>query len=100
MAVVGLRSVLVPLPGAPGDHQTANAAHLAAVGGSVMVPDAEMDGTRMVEEVESLLRAPGLLDAMGREAAASGRRDADDRVADLLEQHARRLRQGSRRRRK
>ncbi|MDE0217149.1 MAG: undecaprenyldiphospho-muramoylpentapeptide beta-N-acetylglucosaminyltransferase [bacterium] len=100
LAVVGLPSVLVPLPGAPGDHQTANAAHLAAVGGAVMVPDAEMDGTRMVEEVESLLRAPGLLDAMGREAAASGRRDADDRVADLLEQHARRLRQGSRRRRK
>ena len=89
LAVVGLPSVLVPLPGAPGDHQTANATHLAAVGGAVMVPDAEMGGTRMVEEVDSLLKVPGLLGAMGEEAAAVGRRDADNRVVDLLEQHAR-----------
>ena len=89
LAVVGLPSVLVPLPGAPGDHQTANAAHLAAVGGAVMVPDTEMDGSRMVEEVDSLLKVPGLLGAMGQEAAGVGRRDADNRVVDLLEQHAR-----------
>ena len=89
LAVVGLPSVLIPLPGAPGDHQTANAAHLAAVGGAVMVPDAEMDGARMVEEVDTLLKVPGLLGAMGEEAAAVGRRDADSRVAELLEQHAR-----------
>ena len=89
LALVGLPSVLVPLPGAPGDHQTANAAHLVAVGGAVMVPDSEMNGARMVEEVDNLLTAPGLLGAMGREAAGAGRRDADSRVADLLEQHAR-----------
>ena len=96
LAVLGLPSVLVPLPGAPGDHQTANAAHLAAVGGAVVVPDAEMDGTRMVEEVDALLRVPGLLGAMGQEAAGVGRRDADNRVADLLEQHARSPHQGNR----
>ena len=96
LAVLGLPSVLVPLPGAPGDHQTANAAHLAAVGGAVVVPDAEMDGTRMVEEVDALLRVPGLLGAMGQKAAGVGRRDADNRVADLLEQHARSPHQGNR----
>jgi len=89
LAVVGLASVLVPLPGAPGDHQTANASQLAALGGAVLVPDPEMDGSRMVAEVEKLLGVPGLLDAMGREAAGLGRRDADNRVAGLLEQHAR-----------
>lgn len=94
LAVVGLPSVLVPLPGAPGDHQTANATHLAAVGGAVLVSDAEMDGTRMVTEVDSLLKVPGLLAAMGREAAGLARRDADNRVADLLEEHARSPRQG------
>ncbi|MCY3910961.1 MAG: undecaprenyldiphospho-muramoylpentapeptide beta-N-acetylglucosaminyltransferase [bacterium] len=96
LAVVGLPSILVPLPGAPGDHQTANAAHLAAVGGAVVVPDAEMDGARMAEEVDTLLKVPGLLGAMGKEAAAVGRRDADNRVADLLEEHARRPQQGRR----
>ena len=96
MAVLGLPSVLVPLPGAPGDHQTANAAYIAAVGGAVVVPDAEMDGARMVKEVDSLLKVPGLLEAMGQEAAGVGRRDADNRVADLVEQHARSSHQGNR----
>lgn len=89
LAVVGLASVLVPLPGAPGDHQTANASQLAALGGAVLVPDGEMDGDRMVAEVDNLLKVPGLLNAMAREAAGLGRRDADNRVADLLEEHAR-----------
>ena len=89
LAVVGLASVLVPLPGAPGDHQTANAAQMAALGGAVLVPDAEMDGDRMVAEVDNLLKVPGRVEAMGREAARLGRRDADNRVADLLEKHAR-----------
>ncbi|WP_419929033.1 undecaprenyldiphospho-muramoylpentapeptide beta-N-acetylglucosaminyltransferase [Candidatus Poriferisocius sp.] len=93
LAVVGLASVLVPLPGAPGDHQTANAAQLAARGGAVLVPDAEMDGERMVLEADQLLKVPGILNAMGREAADLGFRDADDRVADLLEVHARAPRQ-------
>ncbi|MCY4134062.1 MAG: undecaprenyldiphospho-muramoylpentapeptide beta-N-acetylglucosaminyltransferase [bacterium] len=93
LAVVGLASVLVPLPGAPGDHQTANAAQLGARGGAVLVPDAEMDGDRMVVEVEKLLKVPGILNAMGREASDLGYRDADDRVADLLEVHARGPRQ-------
>ena len=94
LAVVGLASVLVPLPGAPGDHQTANAAQLAALGGAVLVPDAEMDGTRMVAEVDSMVKVPGFLAAMGREAAGLGRRDADNLVADLLEEHARSPLQG------
>ncbi len=93
LAVVGLASVLVPLPGAPGDHQTANAAQLADLGGAVLVPDSEMDGDRMVAEVDKLLNDPRLVEAMGRAAAGLGRRDADNRVADLLEVHARGPRQ-------
>lgn len=97
LAVVGLPSVLIPLPGAPGDHQTANAAGLVAAGGAVMVPDDELDGTRMVTEVGGLLDNPEVLDSMGIAAAGLGRRDADSRVADLLEEHARGLVLGGRR---
>ena len=89
LAVVGLPSVLVPLPGAPGDHQTANAAGLVEAGGAVLVPDAELDGVRLVTEVHRLLETPELLASMGRAAAGLGRRDADNRVADLLEECAR-----------
>ncbi len=52
-------SVLVPLPGSADDHQTANAAHLAAAGGGLLVPEAEI--ARLTAEVVGLLSdAPGL----------------------------------------
>ncbi len=41
LAVVGLPAVLVPLPGAPNDHQTANARALVDAGAARLVPDAE-----------------------------------------------------------
>ena len=37
LAVAGVPSVLVPLPGAPGDHQTANARVLERAGGAVVL---------------------------------------------------------------
>ena len=89
LAAVGLPSILVPLPGAPGDHQTANARHLAGAGAAVLVPDGEMSADRLVREVEGLLGDAGRLAAMGEAAARAGRRDAADAVAELVEQCAR-----------
>ena len=42
LAAAGMPAVLVPLPGAPGDHQTANADGARAAGAAVVVPDAEL----------------------------------------------------------
>jgi UDP-N-acetylglucosamine--N-acetylmuramyl-(pentapeptide) pyrophosphoryl-undecaprenol N-acetylglucosamine transferase len=89
LAAVGLPSILVPLPGAPGDHQTANARHLAGAGAAVLVPDGEMSADRLVREVDGLLSDPGRLAAMGEAAARAGRRDAAGAVAELVEQCAR-----------
>jgi UDP-N-acetylglucosamine--N-acetylmuramyl-(pentapeptide) pyrophosphoryl-undecaprenol N-acetylglucosamine transferase len=88
LAAVGLPSILVPLPGAPGDHQTANARHLADAGAAVLVPDGEMNAGRLVREVEGLLGDPGRLAAMADAAGRVGRRDAADAVAELVEQCA------------
>ncbi|HVL06188.1 MAG TPA: UDP-N-acetylglucosamine--N-acetylmuramyl-(pentapeptide) pyrophosphoryl-undecaprenol N-acetylglucosamine transferase [Acidimicrobiales bacterium] len=88
LAAVGVPSILVPLPGAPGDHQTANARHLADAGAAVLVPDGEMSADRLVREVEGLLGDPGRLAAMGEAAARAGRRDAADAVAELVERCA------------
>jgi UDP-N-acetylglucosamine--N-acetylmuramyl-(pentapeptide) pyrophosphoryl-undecaprenol N-acetylglucosamine transferase len=89
LAAVGLPSILVPLPGAPGDHQTANARNLADAGAAVLVPDGEMNAGRLVREVEGLLGDPGRLAAMAEAAGRVGRRDAADAVAELVEQCAR-----------
>ncbi len=90
LAVVGLPSVLVPLPGAPGDHQTANSRSLEHVGAAMVVPDDELDGARMVAEIERLLADPGRLETMAKAAAAVGRRDAVAAIVDLVAEHARR----------
>ena len=44
LAVVGVPAILVPLPGAPGDHQRANAAVLERVGAAVVLSDPECTG--------------------------------------------------------
>ncbi len=93
LAVTGSPAIVVPLPGAPGDHQTANARGLVEAGAAVMVVDAELDADRLVTEVERLRAADSLGD-MAAAAAELGRPDAAEAVADLVERHARRHRPG------
>jgi UDP-N-acetylglucosamine--N-acetylmuramyl-(pentapeptide) pyrophosphoryl-undecaprenol N-acetylglucosamine transferase len=88
LAAAGLPAVLVPLPGAPGDHQTRNAMALVEAGAGVLVPDAECRGARLAEVAGPLLDDPARLGAMGEAAAALARPDAADRLADLVEEHA------------
>lgn len=90
LAVVGLPAILVPLPGAPSDHQTANARALAASGGAIIVPDAELDGDRLRAEVERLIDDPGRRRRMAAAAGSVGRPDAPDAIARLVVTHARR----------
>ena len=89
LALAGLPSVLVPLPGAPGDHQGANARAMAAAGGAVVVADGELDGARLAQELEALFAEPARLAGMGEAAKALARTDAAAAVAQLVEQSAR-----------
>jgi undecaprenyldiphospho-muramoylpentapeptide beta-N-acetylglucosaminyltransferase len=89
LAEVGLPGLLVPLPIAPRDHQTANAAALVGAGAAILVPDGELDGPRIVRELQPLLDDPDRLVAMGEAARSLAHPDAADRVADLVEAHAR-----------
>jgi undecaprenyldiphospho-muramoylpentapeptide beta-N-acetylglucosaminyltransferase len=85
LTCVGMPSVLVPLPGAPGDHQTANADALVAAGAAVKIPDAELDAPRLASVLDALLADPATLTGMGAAARALGRPDATARFADLVE---------------
>jgi UDP-N-acetylglucosamine--N-acetylmuramyl-(pentapeptide) pyrophosphoryl-undecaprenol N-acetylglucosamine transferase len=89
LAEVGLPGVLVPLPQAPRDHQTANAAALVRAGAAVLIPDAELDGARLVREVQPLIDDPERLARMGAAAHTLARPDAAERVAELVEASAR-----------
>jgi UDP-N-acetylglucosamine--N-acetylmuramyl-(pentapeptide) pyrophosphoryl-undecaprenol N-acetylglucosamine transferase len=89
LAIVGLPAILVPLPHAPGDHQTANARALERVDAAVVVPDAELDASRLAREVDALLADPSDLLRRSRAAQSIARPDAAARVAQLAEEHAR-----------
>jgi UDP-N-acetylglucosamine--N-acetylmuramyl-(pentapeptide) pyrophosphoryl-undecaprenol N-acetylglucosamine transferase len=89
LAVVGLPAILVPLPIAPRDHQTANAEALVQVGGAVRVPDGELDVDRLEDELAPLVKDPERRARMAAAARTVGRRDAAARVADLIEGEAR-----------
>lgn len=89
LTVAGLPAILVPLPGAPGDHQGANARRLAAAGAAVLVPDSELDATRLGLELDRLIDDAPAREAMGRAAGELARPDAAAAVATLAEEHAR-----------
>lgn len=89
LAVAGVPAVLVPLPGAPGDHQTANARVLERAGAAVLLPDPDCTAAGLVGEVERLLADPDRLAAMGTAARSAGRPDAADAGAAVVEANAR-----------
>jgi UDP-N-acetylglucosamine--N-acetylmuramyl-(pentapeptide) pyrophosphoryl-undecaprenol N-acetylglucosamine transferase len=89
LTAAGLPAVLVPLPGAPGDHQSRNAATLADAGAALVVPDSECDADRLDAVVSQLLTAPAQLATMSHAARALARPDAAARLADLVEEVAR-----------
>jgi UDP-N-acetylglucosamine--N-acetylmuramyl-(pentapeptide) pyrophosphoryl-undecaprenol N-acetylglucosamine transferase len=88
LLVSGVPAILVPLPGAPRDHQTRNAEALVALGAAVHVPDPECDGERLVKELEALLADPERLEAMGEAARRHAHPDAAARIAELVDAHA------------
>ena len=85
LAVTNTPAVLVPLPGAPGDHQTANGRALEAVGGAEVVPDSTFDAELMTATVTRLLAKPEILAAMREGSGRAARLDAASAVVDLVE---------------
>jgi UDP-N-acetylglucosamine--N-acetylmuramyl-(pentapeptide) pyrophosphoryl-undecaprenol N-acetylglucosamine transferase len=90
LAALGLPSILIPLPGARGDEQTANARVLADAGAAVLLPERELSPERLVAEVRGLLEAPARLRAMAGRARALATPDAAERLVDLVLALARR----------
>ena len=76
--------VLVPLPTAAADHQTANARTLEAAGAAINLPQAELTADRLDTTIRSLLSDPAAMTRLAEGAAARARprRGRDDRATD------------------
>jgi UDP-N-acetylglucosamine--N-acetylmuramyl-(pentapeptide) pyrophosphoryl-undecaprenol N-acetylglucosamine transferase len=85
LAVAGRPSILVPLPAAIDDHQSANARALAASGGAWVVPQPQFTPASLASMLEEKLADPAALARAAASARLQARDDAASRLADLVE---------------
>jgi len=90
----GRPAILVPYPHAADDHQARNAEPLVASGAAVVVPNAQLTGAALADEIAAILDTPGRLEAMAAAALSRGRPDAADRVIALISRLAQPLPEG------
>ncbi|MBS97521.1 MAG: undecaprenyldiphospho-muramoylpentapeptide beta-N-acetylglucosaminyltransferase [Oceanospirillaceae bacterium] len=80
LAIAGVASILIPLPNAIDDHQTANAGFISEAGGGVRAKQSELTAQRLSELLTELSDRDKLLQMAGA-AKALARPDAGEQVA-------------------
>ncbi|MDG2045976.1 MAG: undecaprenyldiphospho-muramoylpentapeptide beta-N-acetylglucosaminyltransferase [Halioglobus sp.] len=86
LCVVGRPAILVPLPHAIDDHQTANARVLTDCGGAVLLCQHELNEDAVVSLLQEFVRTPQRLSAMAAAAFAAAAPDAAARVSNCCEE--------------
>jgi UDP-N-acetylglucosamine--N-acetylmuramyl-(pentapeptide) pyrophosphoryl-undecaprenol N-acetylglucosamine transferase len=86
LCVMGRPAILVPLPHAIDDHQTANARALTDCGGARLLPQSTMTAESVQDLLRDLSADPQLLSAMAAAAFAAATPDAAARVSDCCEE--------------
>ncbi len=84
LAIAGLPAVLVPLPGAPRDHQRANSRELVEAGGAVVIDDGDLTSTTLAAALTPMLDDMGKRQLMAAASKSVGRPEAADAVAGLV----------------
>ena len=82
--VAGVPAIYVPYPAAADDHQTFNARHIDRAGAGWLMPQQGFTPAALSERMSRFLNDPEPLAAAARAAAATGRPDAAERLADLV----------------
>ncbi len=88
LEVTGRPSILVPLPGAMDDHQTANAASLASAGGAWLMAQPSFTADALARRIEALAEMPEALAAASAAARGRATLDAAERIADMVMEFA------------
>jgi UDP-N-acetylglucosamine--N-acetylmuramyl-(pentapeptide) pyrophosphoryl-undecaprenol N-acetylglucosamine transferase len=83
VAVAGKAAIFVPFPLAADDHQRKNAEAFVRGGAGRMILESELDGERIVDELEELMADPKAIDRMETASRALARADATERTVDL-----------------
>jgi UDP-N-acetylglucosamine--N-acetylmuramyl-(pentapeptide) pyrophosphoryl-undecaprenol N-acetylglucosamine transferase len=84
MTAAGVASVLVPLMASTTSHQRDNAQWMAGQKAAIHLPQNELTPERLAQLLQSLTRGACL--EMAEAAYAAGRREANEAIADILEE--------------
>ena len=87
LTAVGLPAIYVPLPHGNGE-QRLNAAPIVQAGGGLIVDNAGFTPAWVRDHVTSLVADSERLTLMGKAAAGFGRRDADERLVEMIRRAA------------
>ncbi|MCX2977291.1 undecaprenyldiphospho-muramoylpentapeptide beta-N-acetylglucosaminyltransferase [Candidatus Marimicrobium litorale] len=86
LSIVARPSILVPLPHAIDDHQTANARSLTDCGAALLLRQQAMDEDSVMAVLRELLAEPARLKRMATAAYGAATPDAARRVSDICEE--------------
>ncbi|MBJ7444844.1 MAG: undecaprenyldiphospho-muramoylpentapeptide beta-N-acetylglucosaminyltransferase [Sphingobium sp.] len=85
LTCAGRPAILVPLPSAMDDHQTANAREMTEAGGARTIPQARFTAVELAKQMQKMAMEPGALQNAAKRARGCGRPNAARDMADLLE---------------
>ena len=85
LTAAGRPAILVPLPGATDDHQTANAREITAAGGARTIPQPRFTAVELAKQMQKLGLDPAALENAAGRAKSVGKPDAVSDLADLVE---------------
>ena len=85
LTAAGRPAILVPLPGATDDHQTANAREMAAAGGARVISQTLFTPVELAKQMQKLGLEPAALENAAGRARSVGKPDAARDLADLVE---------------
>lgn len=89
IATVGAPAIVVPWPGAAGNHQLANAQLLSGQGAAVLIEQDALTPDRLIAELERLRTDPIALAALATNANAAGALHRSGKLVALVESVAR-----------
>jgi UDP-N-acetylglucosamine--N-acetylmuramyl-(pentapeptide) pyrophosphoryl-undecaprenol N-acetylglucosamine transferase len=91
LTAAGRPAILIPLPIATDDHQTANAREMARAGGARVIAQRHFTPVELAKQMQKLGLAPDALANAAARARSIGRPDAARDLADLVERTGRDL---------
>jgi len=82
LSALGKPAILIPSPNVAHDHQTYNAKSLEKAGAALVIPEAELCGSRLEKALRDIIAHPEQQARMAENARRIGITDGTERICD------------------